>query len=303
MEVTPKAMILINGADVTGHTETVQFVDKEDNRADEVTITLDRNFARPSYKDVVLLYLGYKESGLYFCGKFFVQTSDRTDRFLRVKATSADLAGSIKERRTQSYEKISLCDIVGMIAGRNGLAAKCDMSDVFFDHIAQTNESDLHFLTRLAERYNAIFNIKNATLIFLKKQNVPTFVINEKECASYSIKYANRTLYKSVKAIWWNTKENKKEEIVVGSGGPVYELKWKFKTKEEAMRRAGGMLERLGSGVVKASFTMTGRNIVAGGKAILQGFGGDDGTHVVKSGTHTFGSGGYEVKIETESMS
>jgi len=124
VEVTPKAMILINGADVTGHTETVQFVDKEDNRADEVTITLDRNFARPSYKDVVLLYLGYKESGLYFCGKFFVQTSDRTDRFLRVKATSADLAGSIKERRTQSYEKISLCDIVGMIAGRNGLAAK-----------------------------------------------------------------------------------------------------------------------------------------------------------------------------------
>ncbi len=300
MELTPDAMVLINGSDTKKHLNSIVLIDKEDKEVDEVTLTFDNDYPRPGYNDTVLVYLGYKETGLYFCGSFKVQTTDKTQKHLKVKATSTDFIASLKERRNQSYENITLSGLVGLIAGRNGLAAKTDFGDVFFKHFEQSDESDLHLLNRLAKDYNAIYNIKNGTLIFLKKQNLPTFAVSRKECKSYSIKYANRLLYKSVKAVWWDTKENKSQSVVVGSGSPQYRLEEKFKDKAEAKRRAAGMLEYLNSGIVKGEVVLNGRNIIAGGKLLLQDFGSDDGEYTIKRVTHTMNNAGYEIKVEFE---
>ncbi|NPA65115.1 MAG: hypothetical protein GXO16_09110 [Epsilonproteobacteria bacterium] len=304
--LTPDAIVTINGADTKKHLNSIVLVDKEDKEVDEVTLTFDNDYPRPSYNDIasyndiVLVYLGYKETGLYFCGSFKVQTTDKTDKHLKVKATSTDFMASMKVRRNLSYEKLTLADLVGIVAGRNGLAAKTDFGDVYFEHFAQTDESDLHLLNRLAYDYNAIYNIKNGVLVFLKKQNLPTFFVERKRCKSYTIKYANRTLYKSVKAVWWDTKENKSQEVVVGAGEPQYRLESKFKSKEEAKRRAAGMLSRLNSGIVKGKVVINGKNIVAGGKLVLSGFGGDDGLYTIKKVTHTMNNSGYEIKVEFE---
>ena len=89
-------------------------------------------------------------------------------------------------------------------------------------------------------------------------------------------------------------------EVVVGGGSPVYRLEGKFHSKSEARRRALGMLERLNSGIVKGDVVISGRNIVAGGKLLLVGFGADDGEYTIKKVTHTLGNGGYEARVEFE---
>jgi len=305
---TPDYKIEVNGKDVTAnvkkHLANLSLKDEAGDATDELTLTFDNLYKRPKYEDKIKVWLGYKETGLYFCGTFLVQTTEKTQNSLRVRATSTNFTTEIKKKRNRSYENISLCDLVKKIADRNSLKYKCDFKDVFFKHLSQTDESDLNLLNRIAKMYNATFNIKNDTIIFLKKQsesdNLPTFEINRAKISSYSIKYANKTLYGSVKAIFHNTKENKVKEVVYGSGEPQYVLQDTFKDESEALKRAEGILDLLNSGIKSGNLTIDGMNIIAGAKLKLNGFGEDDGEYSIKRVTHSLSGSGYTVRVEFE---
>ena len=305
---TPDFKIEVNGKDVTTtvkkHLASLTLTDEAGDATDELVLTFDNLFARPSYQDEIRVWLGYEESGLYYCGAYLVQTTEKTQNSLRVRATSTNFAIDLKKKHTRSFENITLCDLVKKIAAENKLKSRCDFKDVFFKHLAQTNESDLHLLTRIAKMYHATFNIKNGMLIFLKrsgkKGSLPLFTIARDEVESYTIKYANKTLYKSVKAVWHNTKENRKEEVLYKSGKPQYILRGQFKSKEEALKRAEGIFNRLNAGIVSGFLTLAGRNIVAGGRLKLIGFGEDDGEYSIKRVVHTMDSSGYRVRVEFE---
>ncbi|MEO1927576.1 MAG: hypothetical protein ABGX26_02690, partial [Nautiliaceae bacterium] len=261
-------------------------------------------YKRPKYEDKIKVWLGYKETGLYYCGAFLIQTTEKNQNSLRVSATSTNFTTEIKKRRNISYENITLCDLVKKIADRNSLKYKCDFKDVFFKHLAQTDESDLNLLNRIAKIYNATFNIKNDTLIFIKKQgnggNLPLFEIDRKNVSSWTIKYANKTLYKSVKATWHDTKENKVKEVVFGNGEPQYVLQNTFKDENEALKRAEGILNFLNSGIVSGNLTIDGMNIIAGAKLKLNDFGEDDGEYSIKRVTHSLSESGYTIRVEFE---
>lgn len=307
MELTPDFKIVVNGNDVTEtlkkHQARITFKDEAGDVADELNLEFDALFKRPSYKDEIKLYLGYKESGLYYCGVFLVQTTQKTQNALTVRATSTDFSMTLKKKHTRSFENVSLVELVNKIAGENGLKSRCDYDDVSFKHLAQTNESDLHLLQRVATMYHATFNIKNDTLLFLTKrtkEKLPTFTITQKDAKSHSIKHANKTLYKSVKSIWHDTKTNSKKEIVYKNGEPQYILQASFKDENEARQRAKGMYEMLNAATISGSVSVTGRNIIAGGILNLTGFGEDDGKYNIKRVTHTLGTGGYTVRVEFE---
>ena len=304
MELTPDFKIEVNGKDVTQnikkHLVSLTFKDESDNKADNLTISFDNLFKRPNYKDKIKLYLGYKESGLYYCGAFLVQTTERNQNSLRVSATSVNFSAPNKEKKNLSYENINLVDLVKKIADRNSLNYKCDFDEVFFKHLAQTNESDLHLLNRLATMYNATFNIKNNTIIFIKKQsnNLAVFEIDRKIVNSYSIKYANKTLYKSTKAIYHDTKENKIKSVIYKKGEPQFLLQDTFKDENEALKRAEGVLSLLNSGTVNGNLSIDGMNIIAGAKLKLKNFGEDDGEYFIKSVSHNYNSSGYICRVE-----
>jgi len=295
--VTPDFKITINGSELKTEPDSIQLIDENGTATDELQLKFDGSFSRPSYKDEIKVWLGYKESGLYFCGTFLVQTTTQTKLSLTVKATSTNFTANLKEKVNISYENLTLKDLVSKIASKHGLRVKADFRDVFLKHISQTNESDLHLLDRLAKDYNATFNIKNNTLIFIEKtkSDLPIFSIDKDEAENYSLTYANKTLYKSVKATFRDTKENKDIEVIYGSGEPVYHLRGSFKSKEEALKRAEGVLGLLNSGTVKGSLTCTGRNIIAGGKLSF-----DDSEYLIKRVTHTINGSGYSVKVEFE---
>ena len=307
MGLTPDFKIIVNNKDVTEnikkHLVSLEFKDEANTQADEITLNFDNLFKRPAYQDEIELFIGYKETGLYYVGKFLVQTTTKTQNSLTVKATSTNFTSSIKEKKTTSYENITLCDLVSKIAKKYNLKSKCDFNNVFLKHLSQANESDLNLLDRLSKMYNATFNIKNNTLIFIKKQknkNLPVFEIDRKNVNSYSIKYANKTLYKSVKAIYHDTKENKQKEVIFGDGEPQYILQDSFKSEDEALKRAEGVLNLLNAGIVSGNLVIDGMNIIAGAKLKLTGFGEDDGEYSIKRVTHNLSGSGYTVRVEFE---
>ena len=307
MSITPDFKVEVNGKDVTAnvkkHLVSLSLKDEAGDATDELTLNFDNLFKRPKYKDKIKVWLGYR-TGLYYCGSFLVQTTEKNQNSLRVRATSTNFTTEIKKKRNRSYENISLCDLIKKIADRNGLKYRCNFNDVFFKHLAQTDESDLNLLNRIAKMYNATFNIKNETLIFIKKQgdgnNLPVFELDKKNVSSYSIKYANKTLYKSVKAVFHDTKENKVKEVVFGSGEPQYVLQDTFKDESEALKRAEGIMDLLNSGIKSGNLTMDGMNIIAGAKLKLNGFGEDDGEYSIKRVTHSLNGSGYTVRVEFE---
>lgn len=314
MELTPIFAIQANGTDVTSHIAKnlidLQFKDEDGNVSDELTINVYGDFQRPKYQDELKLWLGYKESGVFYCGLFKVQTSERIDNhILKITATGADFGDSIKQKKSRSFEKMSIKALCEQIASHNGLRLNSDYDDVFISHQAQNNESDLHFLKRLAEELNAIFSIKNNVLIFLKKQKngkkndaLPEFFIDAKKVSSLTIKHSNKLLYYSCKAVWHDTKDNIKKEVIVGSGAPQLVIEGSFKDKADAKIKAEAKLQKANQGIKSGSFSCAGVEIYAGGKLTLSNTlgGEDDGTYSIKSVSHTFSSSGWETSVEFE---
>ena len=309
--VTPVFKIEANGEDITEallkNSAVISFSDEDGFAADELRLEVFGEFKRPEYKDELKLWLGYKESGIYYCGLFSVQSSAKKRGGMTVTATGADFTGELKKKRNRSFENMSIAAIVQEIAGSYGLGIKCDFDDLYLQHTAQTNESDLNLLNRLAKDYNAIFSIKNNTLVFKKRikgetraDDLPLFEVEESECERWEIKHSNRTMYRSCRAIWHDTKENKIKKIVSGAGKPELVLKGSFRTEAEAKSKADAKLQTANRGTVTGNITIRGQDIRAGGVLKLNGFGSDDGEYTIKSVLHTLDETGYKVLVEFE---
>lgn len=78
------------------------------------------------------------------------------------------MRGELLGKRTQSWHDITLDDTLDTIAKRYGLDPVIGktLGGIRIGHIDQTEESDLNFLTRLGERYDAIAAVKAGRMLF-----------------------------------------------------------------------------------------------------------------------------------------
>ena len=307
---TPVLRILANDKDVTEHIAknliSLSFKDEAGIVSDEITLSVYGTFKRPKYKDKLKLWLGYKESGLWYCGSFSVQSSERTESSTTITATGVDFSGGLKKKKNRAWEKMSLKEIVEKIAGEHGLSAICDYGEIKITYTGQHDISDLAFLKKLAKDFDAVFNVKDNQIIFLRKGNegkstIPKASISLSECSSYRIKYSNKTLYGSCKAVWHDTKENTIKEVVVGSGeGEQIKLEQSFKNAAEAKEKAKAKLERANSGIVSGSLEIYGSKVFAGGILSLSNAGEDSGEYRIKSVNHSLSADSFSTSVEFE---
>lgn len=265
---------------------------------DELTLIFPNSFLRPPSGFELAVTIGFQYYGI-----FAIQTTNKTDSNLVVKAIATNFNNSIKEKKNRSFEKIKLCAIISKIANEHKLKSKCDFK-ISVKHESQTNESDLNFLHRLATKFNAQFNIKNNTIIFLKHKEenkaLPIFIISKNEVSHYSIKHKAKPHYKSAIAKWHDTKSNKEKKITVGKGKPIFYIQNRFKNEAEAHTEAKSKLKSLNRGTIEGSITLPGKEIRAGGILLLIGFFEDDGKYSIKRVTHTIDNNGYLVQVEFE---
>ncbi|WP_276951013.1 phage late control D family protein [Helicobacter rodentium] len=202
--------------------------------------------------------------------------------------------------------EVSLKEIVERIAKEHGLSAICDYGEIKIAYTGQHDMSDLAFLKKFAKDFDAVFNVKDNQIIFLRKGNegkstIPKASISLSECSSYRIKYSNKTLYGSCKAVWHDIKENAIKEVVVGSGeGEQIKLEQSFKNAAEAKEKAKAKLERANSGIVSGSLEIYGSKVFAGGILSLSNAGEDSGEYRIKSVNHSLSADSFMTSVEFE---
>ena len=297
MVTQPLYRLIVNGTDVTASIAptliSLQVTDNEKNESDELTITVSAKFKRPAYSDQIKVFLGDQQSQR-FVGLFYVQkTSIRNNKELTITATGIDFSGELKERRHQRYEQVTLAGLASTIAQRHDLQVKSDITQPIID-VDQVDESDLNLLNRLAKEHGCIFNIKNATLYWMRRGIAPPAVtIDINQCSASEITHVSTTLYKSCKAIYQNTKLNQYVTVSVGSGKPEMTKQGHFKNDDEARILAQNALSRANQGTAQGSLTFSGRIVFAGSRLNL-----DDQAYVITRVEHTMDNNGWMTALE-----
>lgn len=308
MGLTPRFRLIANDNDVTDHItknlKSITFNDEDGLKSDKIDIAIYGDFKRPQYKDELKLYLYYMEqSREFYCGIFIVQNSTRNkkDNSITISATATNFSNSLKELKNRSYKKLSMKSIVSQIASEQNLKYKCDFDDVFYPYKAQTNESDIAFLGRMAKDLNAVYSIKNDTVIFQRqdeKSTLKTVIINANNCDGLTIKNSNKTYYKSVTCKYQNTKENKIQTIIIGDEKPSYQIQETFTDKSNLEVQAKAKLTQLNKGIKSGSLKIDGFAIYARSKLrFLNIKKEDDVTYHIETISHTLDDNGWNMNL------
>lgn len=298
-------------------------VDGEGEKSDSCNIVLDDRdcgIILPQKGDVFTVMMGY-EGALGFMGMFTVADVETSGppRQVNIQAKAADMTSQLKEQRQKGYKKKTIGAIVGEIAGRHGLAPNVlgGLAGFNYDYLAQTGVSDMHFLTELATRHDAMFKIANGQLIFGEKGLGMSFsgagmgmvmiqgdLVGGSDVLKYNAKVMARPELGEVKGAYWDRfAAEEKYEKGSGSGQSPTRVRKHHKNKAEAganARGKGKKSQREGGGV---SIDIVGRPGVAAEMLMtIVGVrpGSADGVWRIKQATHTLNANGYVTSIEGE---
>lgn len=294
--------------------------DEAGSKSDAVEIVLDNRdgkVERPMRGAPLVVSMGYAETflmpmGLYTSDEIVLSGWPQT---ITLRGKAAALGGPIKEPKSRSWDDKTLGDIVRTIAGEQGLTPKiaAPLDKVKYPHLDQTDESDIHFLNRIARDHDAMATVKGGALIVMPKARGLTVSglamlprpIASSAVTTYNMTEPNQVNWKSVSATWHDLKAGKRETITAGSGAPTRKLRHIFPTKDEAETAAKAALTEAQRGDKSLSLTLIGDpTIAAGGRILVTGIClGVDGLWSVKSANHTISSAGFETTIEAETAS
>lgn len=322
----PDYRLSVNGQDITpklgGRLIELRLSESRGEEADQLSLTLDDadgRMAIPPKGATIDVQLGWAGQ-LVDKGSFVVDETEHSgapDR-ISIRARSAQMSKSLRERTSRSYHDTTVGDVVRQIAAANGLPIKIapELAAKPVQHLDQTTESDLHFLTRLARQHDAVATVKKGTLVFLRTnsrttasgQELGAVHITRSSGDQHRWHTADRTSYTAVRAYWHDGKSARRKGVVAGNGsdGSTKTLKDTYATQADALDAAKAELQRVDRGAATLSLTLAlGRPqlmpqspvTVAGFKPEIDGEG-----WLVKSVEHSIGDGGYTTKLECERL-
>lgn len=234
--------------------------DQRGFESDSVEIELndsDGKIQKPSKGAELQIYLGYDAQPLHFKGVFIVDEvshSGPPDK-LTISAKAADMLQSMKSHKTRSWDNVSLGSIVQTIAAEHGLqeGISAEFSAVQIEHIDQTNESDLHFLTRLAKNHDAIMKPAAGTLLFVKKGAsssvsgvaLPLVTIARSDTNQHHFTEKGHDEFTGVTAHWHNMGTANREAVTIGNTQKIKSLATPYTNASEARQAAQAEFDRL----------------------------------------------------------
>jgi len=300
-------ILLIDGS-VVNNAQNITFEDSAGTKSDRVVISLPPNTVRPKPYAEIQLSLFNSLGDVLKCGTFYVQSVTRVNnKSLTITATGVKFNQDQKKKKSYHYQNTKLSSIVNLVAKRLKCKVKFTAQDTKIESLYQTNESDINFLYRLAEEYNALFSIKNNYVYFVSRldNSLPVTIIDATKASNINITHSARTFYKSAEATYYNAKKAKNEKVKVGSGEPTLQIKGAFKNKQDAQIKAKRKLEAVQTGTVNGYLTHKGLKVYAGTMLqLINTYNNeDDKKFYIKHCTHTFSrSSGWVVDIEFENF-
>lgn len=244
--------------------------DRRGMQADQLDITLtddDGMLDIPPTGAEIVLAIGWKGQPLIERGTFTVDEVEHTGApdTLSIRASSADMRQGLPGKRTQSWDGVTVRDIIETIAARHGLTPSTGVSiaGVRIEHIDQTDESDLHFLTRLAERFDAVATVKSGNLIFVPMGQattasgleIPSIQLRRQSGDQHRYMLAERDAFTGVTAQWYERDEAERLTVTVGDPENTQQLRHTYASEEEALEAAQAEWQRLQRGTAYFSLT------------------------------------------------
>lgn len=320
---------------------SLEMVDNRGFEADELTIVVDDSDGQlqlPPRGAEISASIGWRGEALVFKGVFIVDEvahAGPPDR-MTITARSADFRDEFNVKREVSWHDVTVERVVSAIARRYNLkpVISVQLMELEIDHADQTQESDMSFLTRMAEMLGAIATVKNGSLLFIlpgggvsaSGKALPSFAITRSSSDRHAFRIADRDAYTGVRAYWLDLEFGKKKKVTVktrrakkdkqprssnregdyleGEDGNVYVLRKTYNSETAAKRAAAAKWQQLKRGA--AEFTLT----LAYGRADLypemhgtvSGFKTDINNQdwIIAKASHTIDSGGFTTRLELE---
>jgi hypothetical protein len=331
-----RPMVSISGlsANANDRIIAVEVRDEEGRQSDSVDITLDdrdQAIGLPSEGQTISVSIGYVETGLVFMGSYKIDSvkASAPPYEIKVSAKSIDLLKKGKHKQYKAYENKKLGEIIQDQAKIIGAQAVISpgLANELVEYIAMQDESALHFVTRLADMYDANANVKDGRLVFTERGTLTSgsglslgtvtvlgpngggitgFGMLPGNVIDFDCDIVTRPQVKQgVKKGWDKDKAEEWRESVLSLIGPEAEQTARYQTAERARakREAQGKARSLKRNKGQLSLTVVGDpTIRAESPLLVQGLrAGVDGMWRVKSATHTFSGGAaYVTKIEAE---
>jgi len=279
---------------------------------DEVEICLDYSSSASKLKGKLQVFLGYKETGLlpmgvYKADEITVQSPPQT---IRIKCNAASLRGSLKEKTSKEWKDITLGDLIKEIAQKHGYESKIaeKFEKIFIPHATQTDESDMNFLERLGQDYDALVKPAGGYIIFIPKGEgrsatgkiLGTTTLTPKDVINWKANFNVRSRYGSVIAKWHSYERGKTIEEKVGNEDPSYTLQALYSTAELAISAATAKLKQLKRSTSILNITVSGNPaLFAEAKINLSGFCQEiEGEWVISKAEHILNSRGYRTMVD-----
>lgn len=265
LEMRPEYRIELNGEDITSiFRQRVLKLVITDNRGlelDTFNLELDDGDGKiilPQRGSVLQISIGWRGSPLLDKGKFIISEIKHNGApdTVNVVGFSADISDGLTESRSQSYDQMTLGQIVQMIAGRShlGVSMPGELAAMSVRHIDQTSESDLQFLARLAKFYGAVATIKNGKILLLKPgkgttakgEPLPEATLRRREGDLHALSYSGHEKYIGVEAYWLHLDKASTGKVTLTSqlspddrvfepfGKEYLKLKTRYSSEDEA---------------------------------------------------------------------
>ena len=326
----PSFRINSNGNDITqvvgDRLLSVKVTDQAGQKSDTCEITIDdrgQQLALPEIGTQLEVFLGYES--LTKMGTYVVDevTMSHPPATVKVRAKAMSLAPEYKSPKTRSWDNQTIGQIVNTIAGEHGLNPRISTvyADVLIEHIDQTEESDAHFLTRLAGMYGAVAKPIEGNLVFVPEgqgraasgQTLGSITIDVADCKSYSATLKDRGNYTNVAAKYIDKATGRENTVVVpvegartfGQSGDTFRDRKLYPSEAEARAAAAARGVQLQKGEIRVKINMTGNpTIFAEHPVRLNGFntGVNEQDLVVHSVTHDFSARGFTTSIDAANM-
>lgn len=245
-------------------------VDAAGIESDQLTlvINLEGLEGLPSLEGKIGLRIGYLESGLVDKGQFVItrRTPSLFPLTLTLVAMAAPFSASdqtgFKQRRSISHGPTTLGALFRELTSRHGFSPRVapELSLIKIEHIDQSNETDMGFLTRLAHRYDAVAKPINELYVLARRGQAKSLsgkvlpeiklsvTTNNRpgDAAFISAKFDEtaRAKYQGCKTAWWDAASGTLR-IEESGIAPFKTLRQRFQSADDARAAGEGEVRRM----------------------------------------------------------
>lgn len=269
-----------------GRLKSISVVDESGVDADRLTLSFsdDDELDFPEDGSIIKLSLGYN-GDIWAVGEYkLFNTSGSLDREMIVTAKGYDGSKGLKSFKTRIFDVSNVFELFKKVAEENELSLVMEekaKSLPIKEKIAQQNESDASFLSRMAVRYGLNFKIQGSKMAVTLRgsgQTASGLLIPKqslKRAKEHELTYDRQELeqYKSVKAFYRDLYIGEKKRVNVGLGDPSFTIPDLFKSEAEALEACKAKQKEFGYKSFTARLTMDGApGFIAGGKIELKDY-------------------------------